>query len=68
MLKFWLVLLVAVCAIPAAHPHPASPPPRAASAVPAQLPDTPVGREFADWLRAFNSQNLEAYREYITRR
>lgn len=66
MLRSWLVLFLATCAIPAAHP--ASPAHDAASAATARLPDTPAGREFAHWLHAFNSQRLEEYREYITRR
>ena len=33
-----------------------------------RLPDTPAGRALADWLVAFNRQNIEIYRQYMERR
>ena len=39
--------------------------PAVASAV---LPATPAGRQFSDWLKAFNSQSLEEYGAFISAR
>lgn len=67
MLKSLQLFFAIACAIAAAHPAVSSTPvPLAAANV--RLPDTPAGREFADWLAAFNSQDLKVYRDYITRR
>ncbi len=68
MLKSLLLCFAMVCAIPAASSAAIS----STDVVPApekvRLPDTPAGREFAVWLAAFNSHDLKAYRDYITRR